>query len=67
MVAWETGKVEFTEAEASAALGISVDELRSLVRQHVIRDESEPELPVVLFRATDLIMFKMLLGRGAAA
>lgn len=60
MVQCEAGKVEYTEAEAAALVGISVDELRSLVRRHVIKDESDAELPVPILRPTDLLLLKML-------
>lgn len=67
MVQCEAGKVEYTEAEAAGLLGISVDELRALVRRHVIKDEVEAEIPVPVFRPTDLLLLKMLHNQGAAA
>lgn len=67
MVQCETGKVEYTETEAAAVLGISVDELRALVRRHVIKEESDSELPVPVFRPTDLLLLKMLQNQGATA
>ena len=60
MVEWVSGKAEYTEEEAASALGISVGQLRSLVRTHVIKDENGMEVPIPTFRATDLLLLKML-------
>jgi len=60
MIPWEVGKVEYTEEDAAAALGITVEHLRSLVRQHVTKDDQDPELPMPALRPTDLLLLKML-------
>ena len=60
MVEWVCGKVEYTEEEAASALGISIDELRKLVRTHVIKEEAGMEVPLPSFRPTDLLLLKML-------
>jgi hypothetical protein len=60
MLEWVTGKAEYTEEEAASALGISIGQLRSLVRTHVIKEEVGMEVPVPSFRPTDLLLLKML-------
>ena len=60
MVEWITGKIEYTEEEAASALGISIVQLRMLVRTHVIKEEVGMEIPLPSFRRTDLLLLKML-------
>ena len=60
MLEWVTGKAEYTEEEAASALGISIGQLRSLVRTHVIKEEIGMEVPIPSFRPTDLLLLKML-------
>jgi len=60
MVEWVSGKAEYTEDEAASALGISVGQLRSLVRTHVIKEETGMDVPIPTFRPTDLLLLKML-------
>jgi len=67
MVDLITGKAEYTEQEAASTLGVSIDELRTLVRTHVIKDEVNLEAPITSFRPTDLLLLKMLSGAGHAA
>ena len=68
MVEWISGKVEYTEEEAASALGVSIAELRSLVRTHVTKDDSEreeAEIPLPSFRPSDILLLKMLAGAQA--
>ena len=60
MVEWISGKIEYTEDEAAAALRISVSDLRSLVQTHVIKEEAGLEVPMPAFRPTDLLLLQML-------
>jgi hypothetical protein len=60
MVDWVAGKLEYTEEEAAFALGVTIADLRALVRTHVIREESGAEMPVPVFRPTDLLLLQML-------
>ena len=62
MVEWVSGKVEYTEEEAASALGISIGQLRALVRTHVIKEDTGMEVPIPSFRPTDLLLLKMLSG-----
>ena len=62
MVQWISGKLEYTEEEAASALGVSVSELRALVRTHVTKGELEGEIPIPALRPTDLLLLQMLAG-----
>src|SRR5260370_7083794 len=60
MLTWVSGKLEYTEDEAASALGISIGQLRSLVRTHAIKEESGADVPIPSFRPTHLLLLKML-------
>ena len=62
------GKGEYTEAEAAAALGITLEELRSLVRSHVTPSEEDlNNVAVMAFRPSDILMLRLLAGHGLIA
>jgi hypothetical protein len=67
MMEWVSGKLEYTEEEAASALGISISQLRTLVRTHVIQEESGADVPIPTFRPTDLLLLKMLSEPRATA
>jgi hypothetical protein len=58
-----TSKSEYTIDEAASVLGISANELRSLLIRHVL-DETEAikNLPKMKFRPADLIMLSQVLA-----
>jgi len=60
MVEWVSGKLEYTEEEAASAVGISIGQLRALVRTHVIKEDTGADVPIPSFRPTDLLLLKML-------
>ena len=60
MVELISGKTEYTEDEAAATLGVSIVELRSMVRTHIVKEESGLDAPIPTFRPTDLLLLKML-------
>ena len=60
MVELITGKAEYTEEEAAATLGVSISDLRTMVRTHVIKEEGGSDAPITTFRPTDLLLLKML-------
>ena len=67
MLEWVSGKLEYTEEEAASALGISIGQLRSLVKTHVIQEDSGADVPIPTFRPTDLLLLKMLSEPRATA
>ena len=67
MMEWVSGKLEYTEEEAASALGVSISQLRALVRTHVIQEEYGADVPIPTFRPTDLLLLKMLSEPRATA
>ncbi len=60
-------KPYFNEIEAARHLGISIDEFRVLVRRHIVdREEDLNNMPITTFHASDLLLLRLLAGRGAA-
>jgi hypothetical protein len=62
------GKCEYTEAETATALGITLEELRVLVRSHVTPNEEDlNNVAVMTFRPSDILMLGLLSGQGLIA
>jgi hypothetical protein len=54
-------KAHYSEAEAAAALDITVEELRALIRNHIMTDESDfSSLTVTCFQPSDLLVLRIL-------
>lgn len=59
-----TGKSQYSEVEAAEELGVSVDQLRTMIRSHVVeRDEDLTNVPVTTFQPSDLLVLRLLSGR----
>ncbi len=57
------GKGQYSEAEAAEELGISVAQLRTMIRSHVVdRDEDLNNVPVTTFQPSDLLVLRLLTG-----
>jgi hypothetical protein len=54
-------KVRYSTAEAAQRLGLSVEQLRTLVRRHIALDEEVPENAT--FQASDLVVLRVLASR----
>ncbi|MGJ5814694.1 hypothetical protein [Paludibaculum fermentans] len=55
------GKGYYNETEAAQALGITIDSLRALVRQHILQSEDEmANLPMTTFQPSDLLLLRLL-------
>jgi len=62
-VSTRPGKGQYSEAEAAEELGISVAQLRTMIRSHVIdRDEDLNNVPVTTFQPSDLLILRLLTG-----
>ena len=60
-------KSHYTESEAAEELGISVSQLRTLVRERLARTEEDVRsLPMAYFQPADLLLLK-LITTGIAA
>jgi hypothetical protein len=59
-----TGKSQYSEQEAAEELGVSVHELRTMIRSHVVdRDEDLDNVPVTTFQPSDLLILRLLSGK----
>lgn len=57
------GKGQYSEAEAAEELGITVAQLRTMIRSHVVdRDEDLNNVPVTTFQPSDLLILRLLAG-----
>ena len=57
------GKTQYSEVEAAEELGVSVEQLRLLIRSHVVeRDEDLSNVPVTTFQPSDLLILRLLSG-----
>ena len=58
-----TAKSQYSETEAAEELGISVAQLRTMIRSHVVeRDEDLTNVPVTTFQPSDLLILRLLAG-----
>lgn len=54
-------KTQFSELEAAQTLGISVEELRVLIRRHIVTDEADANnVPMTVFQPSDLLLLRLL-------
>ena len=56
----KTFKVQYSEPETAQMLGLSIDQLRSLVRDHIVKDEKLEDPPMTTYQQTDLVMLRIL-------
>lgn len=63
----KAAKSDYTEVEVAAELGVSVDELRSLIRMHILpQDEDIKPASVVTFQPSDLVLLRLLASQPMA-
>ena len=61
-------KSQYSEVEAAEELGVSVEQLRVLIRSHVVeRDEDLSNVPVTTFQPSDLLILRLLAGMRTPA
>jgi hypothetical protein len=54
-------KTQYSEAEAAQQLGISVDEMRTLIRRHIVVEDSDvTNVPMTSFQPSDLLVLRLL-------
>jgi len=62
-VATKSNKSQYSELEAAHELGVSVDQLRSLIRSHIAQsDEDLNHVSTASFHPSDLLVLKILSG-----
>ncbi len=59
----------YTEAEVARILDVSLEELRALVRKHILdSDEHEANLPITCYQPADVLLLRLIVtGQKAAA
>jgi hypothetical protein len=63
MLTPHAARSQYTEIEAAEELGISVDNLRDIVRKHVVEQtEDIQNLPVTTFQPSDLLILRLFAG-----
>ncbi len=56
-----TGKSQYTEIEAAEELGVSIERLRCLIRQHEVTSEEDlNNVPIATFQPSDLLLLRFL-------
>jgi hypothetical protein len=59
-------KPSYSETEAAAAIGVTIEQLRSLIQNHIVaRGEPLGNSPVLTFQRSDLLLLKFLAGQQA--
>jgi len=68
MIATRPTKAQYTESEAAEVLGISVERLRNLVKDHILNgDEDGGVLSHASYQPSDLLVLRFLTARGVTA
>lgn len=54
-------KAQYTETEAAQQLDVSIEELRVLIRQHIVVDEADTcNVPMTAFQPSDLLVLRLM-------
>ena len=61
MILTKPNKSQYSEAEAAAEIGVSIDELRSLVKSQVVdKEEDLNNVPQAIYQPSDLVLIRFL-------
>ncbi len=61
MISLNQMKTHYSETEAAEVLGVSVVELRALIRKYIAQsDDDLPAAPLVSLQPSDLLLLKLL-------
>jgi hypothetical protein len=64
----KAAKVEYSEREVAALLGVSIEQLRCLIRNHIVKDDEAAGAPSMsTFHASDLVVLRILAGMSRSA
>jgi hypothetical protein len=68
MIATRAVKSQYSESEAAEALGVSVDRLRQLIRDHIVQTDDElTSVSSAVFQPSDLLVLRLLATRKLVA
>ena len=57
--------MQYSEAEAAEMLNVSIDELRSLVRDHIVNGDDPEHGAVTVFQSSDLLVLRILAAQSS--
>ena len=64
MILTKPSKSQYSEAEAAAELGVTVDDLRSLIKTRIVdREEDLNNVPQTTYQPSDLVMLRFLVNQ----
>ena len=67
-LAGKSNKTQYSEAEAARELGLSIEQLRSLIRSHIAESDADlTNVPATSFHPSDLLLLKLFLSSNAGA
>lgn len=68
MTTTKPAKSQYSETEAAAVLGVSVEELRTIIKLHITgKEEGGDESKATTFRPSDLALLRILARQHAVA
>jgi len=68
MLVTRAGKSQYSETEAAEELGVSVEQLRKMIRSHVVdREEDAHNIQVTTFQPSDLLILRLLTGMAVSS
>ena len=63
MIWMKAAKTHYSEAEAANELGVTIEQLRALIRNHIVEHEDEmTHVSQAAFQPSDLVLLKLLVG-----
>ena len=61
MILTKPNKSQYSETEAATEIGVSVDELRTLVKSRIVdKEEDLNNVPQAIYQPSDLVMLRFL-------
>ena len=67
IVSTKFNQTQYSEVEAARELGVTVEQLRTLIRSHIAQsDEDLNHIGIATFHASDLLILKILAGQNGA-
>lgn len=66
MIPARSAKGPYSVSQAAEVLGVSVDQLRTLIRNHIVEKEEDlANLPVANLQPSDLLVLRLLCAQAA--
>jgi len=59
----KAARSQYSETQAADLLGLSIEELRTLVKEHIASGEESSNGAVTVFHSSDLLVLRILAGK----